>query len=69
MRAKGNTYMMLMVKSEGKRPVEKPGRRWVDNTEMDQRDIAWAVIDWIDLTQYRDQWRALLNTTVNLRVR
>jgi hypothetical protein len=43
-------------------------RSWVDNIKMDLREIGWNGIDWIDLAQDRDQWRALMNTVMNLRV-
>jgi hypothetical protein len=55
-------------KSEGKRPVGRPRRRWVDNIKIDLREIGWDGINWIDLTQDRDQWRALVNTVMNLCV-
>jgi hypothetical protein len=45
-----------------------PRRRWVDNIKMDLREIGWDYMDWIDLAQDRDQWRALVNTLMNLRV-
>jgi hypothetical protein len=47
--------------SEGKRPLGRPRRRWVDNIEMDLREIGWVGMDWIYLAQDRDQWRALVN--------
>jgi hypothetical protein len=50
----------------GKRPLGRPRRRWVDNFKMDLRDIEWDGIDWIDLDRDRDQWRAILNTKINL---
>jgi hypothetical protein len=53
---------------EGKRPLGRPRRRWVDNIEMDLREIGWDRVDWIDMAQDRDQWRALVNTELNLRV-
>jgi hypothetical protein len=53
---------------EGKRPLEKPRPTWVDNIKMDLRDIGWNGMDWIDLPQGRDRWRALVNTVMNLRV-
>jgi hypothetical protein len=53
---------------EGKRPIGKPRRRWEDNIIMDLREIRWGGIDWIDLAQDRDRWRALMNTVMNLRV-
>jgi hypothetical protein len=65
---KRNAYRILVVKPEGKRPLVRPRRRWVDNNKMDLRETGWDGIDWIDLTQDRDQWRALVNTVMNLRV-
>jgi hypothetical protein len=55
-------------KPEGKRPLERPRCRWVDNIKMDLREIGWHGMDWIELAQNRDWWRALLNTVMNLRV-
>jgi hypothetical protein len=52
---------------EGKRPLGRPTRRWVDNIKMDIREIGWDGMDWINLAQNRDQWRALLNIIINLR--
>jgi hypothetical protein len=63
-----NAYRILVGKAEGKRPLGRPRRRWVDNIEMDLRDIVWGGIDWIDVAQDRDQWRALVNTVMNLRL-
>jgi hypothetical protein len=65
---KRNAYRILGEKPEGKRPIGKPRRRWVGNTKIDLREIGWDGIDWIDLAQDRDQWRALVNTVMNLRV-
>jgi hypothetical protein len=56
-----------MGKREGKRPLRRPRRRWEDNIKIDLREIRWGGMDWIDLAQDRDQWRALVNTTMNLR--
>jgi hypothetical protein len=53
---------------EGKRPLKRPRRRWVDNIKMDLKDIGWNGMDWIDLAENRDQWRVLVNTVMNLRV-
>jgi hypothetical protein len=47
---------------------ENPRRTWVDNIKMDLREIGWGCMDWIDLAQNRDKWRALLNTVMNLLV-
>jgi hypothetical protein len=55
-------------KPEGKRPLERPRCRQADNNKMDLKEIGWDSIDWIDLAQDRDQWRALLNTVMNLRL-
>jgi hypothetical protein len=65
---KRNAYRILVRKSEGKRPLGRPIRRWEDNIRMDLREIGWGGMDWIDLAQDRDQWRALVNTVMNLRV-
>jgi hypothetical protein len=53
---------------EGKRQLGRRRHRWVHNIEMDLREIEWVDMDWIDLAQDRDQWRALVNTVMNLRV-
>jgi hypothetical protein len=53
---------------EGKMPLGRPRRRLVDNIKMDLRDIECDGVDWIDMAQDRDQWRALVNTVLNLRV-
>jgi hypothetical protein len=63
-----NAYRILVGKPEGKRPLERPRRRWVHNIRMGLRDIGWGGMDWIDLAQDRDQWRALVNTVMNLRI-
>jgi hypothetical protein len=65
---KRNAYRILVGNPEEKRPLGRPRRRWVDNIKMDFREIGWDGIDWIDLAQYRDQWRALVNAEMNLRV-
>jgi hypothetical protein len=65
---KRNAYRILVGNPEGKRPLGRPRRRWEDNIKMDLREIEWGVMDWIDLAQDRDQWNALVNTVVNLRV-
>jgi hypothetical protein len=65
---KMNAYRILVGKPEGKRALGRPRRRWVGNIKMDLREIGWDGMDWIDLAQNRDQWRALVNTVMNLRV-
>jgi hypothetical protein len=57
-----------LEKPEGKRPLRRPRRRWVDNIKIDLREIGWDAMDWIDLAQDRDRWRALVNTVMNLQV-
>jgi hypothetical protein len=61
-----NAYKVLMGKPEGKRPLGR--RRWKDGIRMDLREIGWGNVDWIQLAQDRDRWRALVNTVINLRV-
>jgi hypothetical protein len=68
MEEKRNAYRILVGKPEGKRPLERPRRMWEDNIRMNLGEIGWGVIDWIDLAEDRDQWRALVNTAMNLRV-
>jgi hypothetical protein len=50
------------------RKLGRPRHRWVDNIKMDLSKIGWESVDWIDMAQDRDQWRALVNTVLNLRV-
>jgi hypothetical protein len=65
---KRNAYGILVGKLEGKIPLGRPRRRWVDNIKMDLREIGWGCTGLIDLAQDRDQWTALVNTVMNLRV-
>jgi hypothetical protein len=55
-------------KPEGKRPLGRRRRKWVNNIKMDLRAIGWGGMDWIDLADVKDQWKALVNTVMNLRV-
>jgi hypothetical protein len=66
---KRNANRLLVGKPEGKRPLGRPRCKWVDNIKMNLRKIGWDTMDWIVLAQYRDQWRALVNRVINLRVR
>jgi hypothetical protein len=59
---KRNAYRILVGQPEGRRPLERPRRRWVGNIKMDLRDTEWNGEDWIIMVQDRDQWRALMNT-------
>jgi hypothetical protein len=63
-----NAYRILMGKPEGKRPLGRLRRRWVDNVKMDLGEKEWDGRDWIELAQDRDQWRSLVNAVMNLRV-
>jgi hypothetical protein len=65
---KRNAYRILVGRPEEKRPLGRPRRIREDNIRIDLREIGWGVMDWIDLAQDRDQWRALMNTVMNLRV-
>jgi hypothetical protein len=64
---KRNAYRILVGKPEGRRPLGRPRCRWVDNVKMDLREIGWDGENSIDLAQDRNQWRALVNTVMNLR--
>jgi hypothetical protein len=61
-------YSVLVGKPEGRRPLGKPRRRWVDNIRMDLQEVRWGYMDWIGLTQDRDRWRTLVSAVMNLRV-
>jgi hypothetical protein len=63
-----NAYKTLVGKPEGKRPLRRPRSRWEDNIRMDLRVVGWESVDWVNLVQDRDQWRAVLNTVMNLHV-
>jgi hypothetical protein len=63
-----NAYRIWVGKPEGKRLLGRPRRRWVDNIKMDLREVGWDGMDWIELAQDRGQWKALVNTVMNLRV-
>ena len=61
-------YRVLVGKPEGKRPVRRPRRRWEDNINMDLQEVGCGGIDWVELAQDRDRWRALVNAVMNLWV-
>jgi hypothetical protein len=61
-------YRLLVGKPEGKRPLERPRRRWVDNIRMDLGEVGWDDVDWIGLAKDRNRWRALMNSVLNLPV-
>jgi len=58
----------LVGKTEGNRPLGRPRRRWEDNIKVDLQEVGCVGMDWIELAQDRDRWRALLTTVINLRV-
>jgi hypothetical protein len=64
---KRNAYRVLVGKPEGRRPLGRPRRRWVDNIRLDLVEVGWSDVDWIGLAQNRDRWRALVNSILNLR--
>jgi hypothetical protein len=63
-----NTYKILVIKFDEKRPFGRNMSRWEDNIRMHLREIGWEVWNWIYLAHNRDQWRALLSTAMNHRV-
>jgi hypothetical protein len=65
---KRNACRILVGKQEGKRSLGRPRRRWVNNIKMNLRETGWGGMDWIDLAQDRNQWRALVSMVMNLRV-
>jgi hypothetical protein len=65
---KRNAYRLLVGKPEGKGPLGRTRRRWVDTIRMDILDIGWSGVDWIGLAQDRDKWRALVNAVMNIWV-
>jgi hypothetical protein len=65
---KRNAFRILVGKPEGKRPLGRLRRWCVNNIKMDLRELGWGGMDWTNLTQDRDQWTALVNRVMNLRV-
>jgi hypothetical protein len=61
-------YYALVGRPELKRPLGKPKRRWEDDIKIQPEELVWGGVDWIDLAQDRDKWRALVNVVMNLRV-
>ena len=61
-------YRVLVGKPEGKRPLVRPRRRWVDNIRMDLQEVGCGYTDWIGLVQDRDRWRTLVSAVMNFRV-
>jgi hypothetical protein len=63
-----NAYRLLVGKPEGSRSLGRPRRRWLDNIRIGIGEVGWSDVDWIDLAQDRERWRALVNSVLNLRV-
>jgi hypothetical protein len=61
-------YRVLVREPEGRRPLGRPRRRWEENIRMDLREVGWGCVDWMELAQDRDRWRALISAVMNLRV-
>jgi len=61
-------YRVLVGKPEGRRPLVRPRRRWEDNIRMDLREVGCGRVDWMELAQDRDRWRALVSAVMNLRI-
>jgi hypothetical protein len=65
---KTNAYTLLVGKTEGKRPLGRPRRGWVNNIRTDLGEVEWGDVDWIGLAQDRNMWKALVNAVMNLWV-
>jgi hypothetical protein len=65
---KKNAYRILVEEPEGKRPLGRSRHKWMDNIKIYVREMQWGDVDWIDLTQDKGQWRALVNTVMNLQI-
>jgi hypothetical protein len=64
---KRGAYRILVGRPEGRRPLGRPKRKWQDNIKMGLQEVGWDM-DWIELAQDRDRWRAVVKTVTNLRV-
>ena len=65
---KRGVYRVFLGNPEGKRPLRRPRRRWVDNIMTDLQDVGCGYMDWIGLAQDRNSWRTLVNAVMNIRV-
>ena len=61
-------YRVLVGKPEGRSPLGRPRRRWVDNIRMDLQEVGCVYMDWIGLAQDRDSWRTLVSVVINVRI-
>jgi hypothetical protein len=68
MRKSRSACRVVVGRPGGKRPSGRPKRKWEDNVQMDLQEVGWGRMDWTDLAQDRDRWRALVNAVMNLRV-
>jgi hypothetical protein len=60
-----NAYRLLVGKPQGKSPIGRQRRRWVDSIRMDLGEVAWGDVDWFGLAKDRNMWRALVNSVLN----
>jgi hypothetical protein len=65
---KAETVIILVGKPEGKRPLERPRRRWENNIKIDFHEVGCGGMEWIELAQHRDRWRALVDAVMKLWV-
>ena len=65
---RGGAYMVMVGKPDGKKPLGRPRCRWEDNMKMDLQEVGWGGMDWTDLSQDRDWWRAFVNAVTNIWV-
>jgi hypothetical protein len=65
---RGSTYRLMVGRPEGKRPLGRPKRRWVQSIKMELQEVELGGMDWIGLAQDRDRWLALVNAVMKLRV-
>jgi len=65
---RGSVYRTLVGKPEGKRPFGRPRLRWEDNIMMGIQEVGYGAMDWIELAQDRDRWRAVVNAVMNFRI-
>jgi hypothetical protein len=63
---KRNVCRLLVRKSEGRRTLGRPRRRWLDNNRMDLVEVGWGDVEWIGLARDRDRWGALVNSVLNI---
>ena len=61
-------YRVLVGRPEGKRPLGRPRRRWMDNIKMDILEVGYGGMDWIELAKVMDSWRALVSAVMNIRI-